>query len=223
MFNITIDGLAGCGKSTMSRLLSQALGLKCLNTGSIYRAITCHFLANYTEQDICDSVIEEFVKNMQVAVSFDSGKQVVTICGIDYSSSLRDEKVSNITPIISGYLAVREKVRDIQRDFATDNDCVVEGRDIGTVVLPNAQCKLFFIADSRVRAMRRLEQMKNVTDAPPFNEILRDLERRDEEDRDREYGAMIPASDAIIVDNTNDSIEQTLSKCIKIVEEKRKA
>ena len=221
MFNVTIDGLAGCGKSTMSKLIAKALGFKCLNTGSIYRAITCHFLSKYKAEDISDEIINSFVKDLDVKVDFSSGVQVVTVCGNDYTKHLRDEKISNLTPIISGYLVVREKVRDIQRDFAKENDCVVEGRDIGSVVLKDADCKLFFVASSKVRAERRYEQIKDSDDCPSFEEILADIEERDRQDRTREHGAMIPADDAIIVDNTDDTVEQTLEKCLKIIDNKR--
>lgn len=217
MFTITIDGLAGCGKSTMSRLIAKEMGYKCLNTGSIYRAITCHYLSQYDEQDISSESISHFVEKLNVEVIFEGEKQIVLVCGNDYSTILRDERISRVTPIISGYLTVREKVRDIQRDFARDNDCVVEGRDIGSVVLPMADCKLFFIASSKVRAERRYEQLKEKVGCPPFEEILKDIEQRDEQDKTREYGAMIPAPDAIIVDNTSDTIDETLDKCLKII------
>lgn len=221
MFNVTIDGLAGCGKSTMSRLIAKALNFRCLNTGSIYRAITCHYLSKHTKDDITDENITSFVKDLDVKVDFSSGVQVVTVCGKEYTKHLRDEEISNLTPIISGYLVVREKVRDIQRDFAKNNDCVVEGRDIGSVVLKDADCKLFFVATSKVRAQRRYEQIKDSENCPSFQEILNDIEERDRQDRTREHGAMIPADDAIIVDNTNDSIEETLQKCLQIINDKR--
>lgn len=220
MFNITIDGVAGCGKSTLAEQLSKKLKLKKFNTGMVYRAITCEYLSRFKGLPTAKK-IQDLLKNLVVEVKFVDGKQVVLVNNHDYSSILREENVSNMTPFVSGFDALREKVREIQRNFAKENDCIMEGRDIGRVVLKDAQVKLFLTASDEVRAKRRYEQMKKSPNCPPFEEILKDIKKRDDEDRNREHGAMIPADDAIIVDNSNETPNQTINRCIKIIEKAR--
>ena len=150
MFTITIDGKAGCGKSSIAKELSKRLGVKNFNTGAVYRAITCEYKKIYEYRNPTSQIIEEFVKNLNVEVVFSGENQVVLVNGNDYSSKLRDEEISNFVAMISPFDLIRQKVRQIQRDFAKLNDCVVEGRDIGTVVLPKAQCKFFITASNEV-------------------------------------------------------------------------
>lgn len=222
MFVITIDGLAGCGKSSIAKGLSKELGIKMLNTGAIYRGITCEYLKQYKDKLPNKEIIQKFISNIQVKVEFVGEEQHIYVNGTDWTPHIREEVVSNLTPLVSGYDILREKVRHIQRNFADKNNCVVEGRDIGSVVLKDAPCKLFFTASSKVRAERRYAQMQDLPDCPSFDEILKDIEQRDETDRTREHGAMVPADDAIIVDNSQETLEQTLSRCKKIVLEKMK-
>lgn len=221
MFNITIDGVAGCGKSSLADELSRRLNLKKFNTGMVYRAITCEYLARFRGKPSIEK-ITKLLSVLDVKVEFIDGKQVVFVNNHDYSKILRDENVSNMTPYVSGYGELREKVREIQRTFAKHNDCIMEGRDIGRVVLKDAQVKLFLTASDEVRAKRRFEQMKGQKDCPTFEEVLKDIKKRDEEDRKREHGAMIPADDAVIVDNSNETLEQTVTRCIEIINEKRR-
>lgn len=221
MFNITIDGVAGCGKSTLAEQLSKKLKLKKFNTGMVYRAITCEYLSRF-EGLPDDKKIKDLLHDLDVKVNFVDGKQVVLVNSKDYSAILRDENVSNMTPFVSGFDSLREKVREIQRDFASHNDCIMEGRDIGRVVLKDAQVKLFLTASDEVRAKRRFDQMKDLPTHPTFEEVLQDIKNRDEEDKNREFGAMLPADDAIIVDNSNETLPQTLSRCIKIIDKKKR-
>ncbi len=222
MFNVTIDGVAGCGKSTLAEQLSKELNLKKFNTGMVYRALTCEYLSRF--DGLPDSQkINILLKNLDVEVKFVDEKQVVTVNGKDYSANLRDERVSNITPFVSGFDILREKVREIQRNFAKSNDCIMEGRDIGRVVLKNAQVKLFLTASDEVRAKRRFDQLKNLPNCPTFEEVLQDIKKRDDEDKNREHGAMIPASDAIIIDNSNDTIPQTVARCVDIINKVKKS
>jgi len=220
MFTITIDGTAGSGKSTIAQRLSEVLKIKKLNTGAIYRGITCEFLKQYNDKKPNEKIITEFLKNIKIEVVFVRNLQNVTVNGTNYTPFLREERVSNFTPLLSGYDNLREKVREIQREFAKNNDCIVEGRDIGRVVLPNAQCKFFFTASVIARAKRRFEQLQDKK--IKLETIKKDIEKRDEMDTEREFGAMLPAEDAIIVDNSDYTIEQTLHICLKKIEEKRK-
>lgn len=222
MFALTIDGKAGCGKSSLAEELSKKLNLKKFNTGAVYRGITCEYFRQFGLKKPTEEIIKNFVNNLNVKVQFSGNTQEVIVNNCNYTSRLRDEEVSNFVALVSPYDDIRQKVRQIQREFSKSNDCIMEGRDIGTVVLPNAQCKLFITASNEVRAKRRLEQLKNEPDAPTYEELLQELNDRDYKDEHREHGAMLPAQDSIIIDNSNETLEQTLNRCLKIVESKKK-
>ena len=222
MFAVTIDGKAGCGKSTLADELSKQLNLKKFNTGAVYRGITCEYKKVYGELEPEIAQIEDFVKTLNVEVVFDGFVQKVIVNGTDYTYFLRDEGISNFVAKVSPFNEVREKVRQIQREFANNNDCIMEGRDIGTVVLPNAQCKLFITASSEVRAQRRYDQLKQTPDCPSYEEILEEINERDFKDINREHGALLPAKDSIIIDNSNETLEQTVERCKNIILEKWK-
>ena len=159
-------------------------------------------------------------QNQAFLRDFEGKIQKVIVNNVDYTPHLREERISNFVAVISPFDEIREKVRQIQRDFANKNNCVMEGRDIGTVVLPKAQCKLFVTASNEVRAQRRLEQLKGTENCPSFEELLEELNDRDFKDINREHGALLPAEDAIIIDNSNETLEQTVERCIKIIKEK---
>lgn len=222
MFAVTIDGKAGCGKSTLADELSKILKLKKFNTGAVYRGITCEYMKQFGQLKPTLEIINNFVKDLAVDVIFDGNTQKIVVNGNDYTPYLRDEVVSNFVAKVSPYNIVREKVREIQRSFAEYNDCIMEGRDIGTVVLPNAQCKLFVTASSEVRAQRRFDQLKDTENAPTYEEILNEINDRDDKDVNREHGALLPAKDGIIIDNSNETLEQTVNRCKKIIEDKQK-
>lgn len=221
MFAVTIDGKAGCGKSTLADELSKKLQLKKFNTGAVYRGITCEYKKQYGFKDPTVEEINKFVKSLNVEVIFEGFNQNVIVNGTNYTPHLRDEEISNFVAKVSPYNEVRKKVREIQREFAKNNDCIMEGRDIGTVVLPDAKCKLFVTASAEVRAKRRFEQLKETPDAPTYEEILKEINDRDFKDINREHGALLPAEDSIIIDNSNETVEQTLARCEKIIKEKR--
>ncbi len=221
MFSVTIDGKAGCGKSTLAKELSKRLGLKNFNTGAVYRGITCEYLRMYQDKTPTQKIIEEFLKVLDILVKFDEDEQHVIVNCIDYTSRLREEAISNFVAKVAPFDELREKVRQIQRKFAQEYDCVMEGRDIGTVVLKDAQCKLFITASNEVRAKRRYEQLKDTENCPTVEEILLELNDRDEKDVHREHGALLPASDSIIIDNSNETLEETINRCIRIIESRR--
>lgn len=223
MFIITIDGKAGSGKSTIAQKLSERLNIKKLDTGAIYRGITCEYLNKYADQKPNEEIVKNFIKNLKVEIFFEETKQNVVVNDKNFTPILREEKISNATPLLSGFDALREKVREIQRKFAAENDCIVEGRDIGKVVLPNAQCKFFFTASAIARAKRRFAQLKNDSTRPSLSQIKTDIEKRDKMDENREFGTMSPAKDAVIIDNSFLTIDQTLDECERIITQKRLA
>lgn len=222
MLNIAIDGHVGSGKSTLSKGLAKRLNLRVLDTGAIYRGIACRFKAEGLENHIDEGTINKFVEKLKVQVEFDGDLQRVIVDGVDYTPWLRKEETSVLTSKISPFPKIREKVLDIQRDFAKKYDCVIEGRDIGTVVLPNADVKFFITASEKVRAQRRYDQIKNLPDSPSYDEILKDLRMRDYQDEHRKIAPLKPAKDSIIMDTSEMTLEQTIEKCVQIIQETRK-
>ena len=220
MFAVTIDGKAGCGKSSLADELSKELDLKKFNTGAVYRGITCEYKRVYGNQEPTIEIITNFVNNLKIEVVFEGSTQKVIVNDNDYTYFLRDEEISNFVAKVSPFNDVRIKVRDIQREFAKNNNCIMEGRDIGTVVLPDAKCKLFITASAEVRAERRFNQLKETPDCPTYEEILEEINDRDAQDVNREHGALLPAKDGIIIDNSNETLEQTVERCKKIILEK---
>ena len=217
MINIAIDGHVGSGKSTLARGLAQKLGFHVLDTGAIYRGFACAF-RDRRSQNIDEQMIENFVKDIKVDIFFEGDLQHVVINGKDYTKHLREEEISVLSSKISPFPVLREKVRLIQRDFADKYNCVMEGRDIGSVVLPNADIKFFVTASEEVRAKRRFEQNKDKS--LTFNEILKDLRERDYREEHRKVAPLKPADDAIILDNSNMTLEQSIDFCLKCMAKK---
>lgn len=215
MLNIAIDGHVGSGKSTLAKGIAKNLGLKVLDTGAIYRGLACAF----KEGEWCDINLEnvtKFASQTTVKIAFIEDLQHVIVNGKDYTPWLRLEETSRIASQIAVFQVVRNKVLEIQRDFANNYDCVMEGRDIGTDVLPNAQLKLFITASEEVRAKRRFDQIKDKTQTS-FEQVLKDLRDRDYKDTHREIAPLKPAKDAIIIDTSDMTLEQTIEKCVDLI------
>ena len=221
MINITIDGHVGSGKSTLAKELAKKLGYKVLDTGAIYRGFACAFKeGNFKE--VNEENVNLLVKNSTVEVFFENDLQHVVVNGRDYTSHLREEEISVLSAKISPFPPLRGKVKDLQRNFAQKYNCVVEGRDIGTVVLPNADVKFFVTASEEVRAKRRFEQYKDKKDEPSFQEVLQDLKERDYRDEHRPIAPLKPAKDAIVVDSSDMTLPQTIDYCLSVIKDKVK-
>ena len=219
MFNIAIDGLVGSGKSTLSTEIAKRLNLKALDTGAIYRGIACYYLKlNLPNPN--DEIINKFVSNLNVEIKFVENIQNVIVNGENFTNMLRDENTSMMASLISPYKMIRNKVRLLQQKFASENDCIIEGRDIGTDVLPNAQVKLFLTGNATIRAKRRFLQIKDKPNSPTYEEILEDLNLRDYRDTHREVAPLKPAKDAIIIDSTNMNLEEMINYCVDIIKSK---
>lgn len=216
MFNITIDGCAGSGKTSLATRLSKSFKLKYFNTGAMYRAITCEYLKRYRESPNRE-IIGKFLKDLKIQVEFKGGVEHVIVNGTDYTSKLRDPKVTKLTPLVSSFNGIRMRARKIQREFAKSNNCVMEGRDIGSTVLKDADLKFFLVSKSEMRAKRRVLQLKLEGKSPSYKKILNEIERRDMADKERKYGRLRPARDAIIIDNSYQSLDDTFKKCRDIV------
>lgn len=219
--NIAIDGYVCSGKSTIARALAKRLDFKVFDTGALYRGVACAFdYMKLDENKICDDYIQKFSDQINVKVDFIDGLEHVFVNGIDYTAHLRTERASTLSAKISPFVCIREKVLNLQRSYARENNLVMEGRDIGSFVLPNADFKFFCTADESVRAKRRFEQQLALGNDVKFADILRELKERDYKDIHRDHGAIKVCPDSIIVDTTHQSLEQSVKFCLKEIRKK---
>ena len=221
MISIAIDGGTACGKGTIAKALAEKLGFKVLDTGAIFRGIACAFVEAGLEE-MNDQIIDNFVKGVKVSVVFDNDLQRVFVNGKDQTANLRTERTSQMASKISVYPKIRSFMNDVAREFAKNNNCIVEGRDITTVVLPDATVKFFFTADPVVRAKRRVNQLLASGKEAEFDAVYKDLLERDERDSKRAVAPLKPAEGAIIMDNSNMTEEESIEFCYKKILEKIK-
>ena len=219
MINIAIDGHVGSGKSTLARGLAKKLGFNVFDTGAIYRGLACEFKEK-GYKSIDENTISDFISSVEVKIFFEGDVQHVVVNGHDHTPNLRREEISMLSAQISPFPVLRDKVKDLQRHFAKEYNCIMEGRDIGTVVLPNADLKFFITASEEVRAQRRFDQVKDKPNSPSYQEILNDLRERDYKDEHRTVAPLKPAKDAIILDTSNMTLDDTINKCIEIINNK---
>ena len=217
MYQIAIDGTSGSGKSSFAKGLAKELGFYHLNTGEIYRALACAYKERgYSE--VNEANIIDFTKDIKVEVAFEERKQVVYVNDKSYTPFLRLEEISDLTSQISPFKILRGKVLDVQRNFAKGNNVVMEGRDIGSTVLPNANVKIFLTADVRARAERRYKELSPEDKAQTsFEEVLADLEERDYRDSHREGAPLQVAEGAVVLDNSNLNLQETIDEGVRIV------
>ena len=218
MLNIAIDGHVASGKSAVARAIAERLNIKVLDTGAIYRGLACAFKES-TFDGVNEENVNQFIKNLKVEVKFLDDAQHVFVNEKDYTPWLRLEETSTYASLISPYPILRKKVMAIQRDFAKNNDCVMEGRDIGTEVLPNATIKFFVTAREEVRAKRRYDQLKDKGNVD-YNQILEDLRARDYKDEHRTVAPLKPAEDSIILDTSDMTFEEVVEHCLALINKK---
>ncbi len=219
MINITIDGHGGSGKSTIARAIAEKLNFKVLNTGLIYRSIACRYLEEKLGEPT-DDIVEKFINNIKIEVFFENDNQIVLIDGKNYCDIYRNEEISQLTSNLSKFQSLRQKVLIIERTFAEKYDCVMEGRSIGSVALPNADVKLFLTASVEVRAKRRLEQFKEKNIDISFKQVLKDLKERDYNDEHRPIAPLIISPDSIIVDSSCMTLQETIDYCVNLIKDK---
>lgn len=206
---IAIDGPAGSGKSTTSRLVAKKLCISYLNTGSMYRAITLYFLNNNYSLEKDDML--EVIKNIDIDVSDSAERESVILDGIDVTSKLRTLKVSSFVSKISSNDLIRQKMVEIQRKISQDKSIVIDGRDIGTVVFPNADYKFFITASIEERAKRRFEELQIKNKSVSLNSIMREIRDRDYLDSTRKISPLKKANDAILIDTTHLSVDEQVN------------
>lgn len=219
MINIAIDGLSGSGKGELAKGLSKNFNLKHLDTGAIFRTMGIIFWKKKIS-DPTESEVSQFLSESKIEINFDSNSQRMILNGEDVTSFLREEEVSKLASKVSAFAFAREKYLEVVGEFANNYDCVIDGRDITSIVLPNADVKFYLTADERTRAERRYNENVSKNIACTFEEVLANLQERDYRDTHRDVAPLIIVDDAVVVDNTNISIEETIEKCSEIIREK---
>lgn len=215
--NIAIDGPAGAGKSTIAKKLAKELGYIYVDTGAMYRAMAYHFLQNNIASDN-ESEIAKSCKNVDVSISYIDGEQQVLLNGQNISDKIRNEEVGNMASATSVYPVVRTKLVELQRQLASKENVIMDGRDIGTVVLPNANVKIYLTASSKVRAKRRFDELTAKGEDCNFGDIEKDIIDRDYRDMHRETSPLKQADDAILLDTSDMDIDQVVSRMKEIIE-----
>lgn len=216
-FNVAIDGPAGSGKSTISKILGKKLNILCLDTGAMYRACALKCLQSGAKDE---QSVQKIMEKIDLKVEYKDGRQVTVLDGKDVSNDIRTADISMLASKISAYACVREKMVAMQREIASATSCILDGRDIGTNVLPNAQFKFFLTASDKVRAERRFKEDKEKGYNPDFGEILKDIIKRDEQDRTRAIAPLKKAADAIEVDTSGMTVEEVVSFIENKIQEK---
>lgn len=214
--NIAIDGPAGAGKSTIARMVSAQMGFIYVDTGAMYRAAALYI----TENNIADEGIEAALENMEISLKFVNGEQRVFLNGSDVSGLIRTPEISMAASRTSAFPAVRAKLFYLQQKIARENSVIMDGRDIGTVVLPNADVKIFLTASAEKRAERRFKELSEKPDCPSYEEILKDIVERDKQDSSRETAPLKKADDAVLADTTELTLEQSAELIANIIREK---
>lgn len=218
MINIAIDGPSGAGKSTVARGAAKELGYIYVDTGALYRAIGLYALRNEI-LTTDEKGITESLNKIKVEIKFEGDTQYVYLNGENVSEAIRQHEVSMAASNVSAIPSVRAFLFDLQREIASKNNCLMDGRDIGTVVLPNAQIKIFLTADDEERAMRRYKELKAKGSQVSFDEVLKDLRERDYNDTHRDIAPLKPAEDSIIFNTTGYSLTESIDKVVSIVKE----
>lgn len=219
MINVAIDGPAGAGKSTVAKGVAAKLGYIYVDTGALYRAIGVYALRQGVDTKDGES-ISALLPEINVELKFIDGVQHVFLNGEDVSVDIRTPDASMAASNVSAIPSVRSFLFDLQRDIARKNDCIMDGRDIGTVVLPNAQVKIFLTADPEERAMRRYKELIVKDPDIKYDDVLLDLKQRDYQDSHREIAPLKPAEDSVVYNTTGNSLEESVEKVINIIKEK---
>ena len=217
MYNIAIDGPAGAGKSTIAKMAAKKLDFIYVDTGAMYRAMALYFLRR--EIDAKDEKkIAEACEHINVTIAYQEGEQQVLLNGENVNAFIRTEEVSMMTSNTSKYPAVREKLLYLQRERAAANNVIMDGRDIGTCVLPDAELKIYLTASASERAKRRYLEQKERGVESDLAQIERDIIARDEQDMNREIAPLKQAEDAIYLDTSDMTIEEVVTKIVSLVQ-----
>ena len=218
-FNLAIDGPAGAGKSTIAKRVAKELSFVYVDTGAMYRAMGIYFsdLGIAPEEQ---EKIEAACKDVKISISYENGEQQVYLNGVNVTGRLRTEEAGKMASATSAYLEVRKKLVELQQEMAENTDLVMDGRDIGTVVLPKADVKIFLTASAEVRAKRRFDELQQKGDKTPYAQILAETKQRDKQDSERTIAPLKQAADAVLLDTSDDTVKQSVDAILAIVRRK---
>lgn len=219
MFAIAIDGPAGAGKSSAAKAAAKKLGFIYVDTGALYRTVSLYMFKNGIE--IADpEAVAAALPQVKISLKFEEDGQHVILGDEDVSQQIRTPEVSMGASKVSAISKVREFLFDLQLDLAAKNNVLMDGRDIGTVVLPHAQVKIFLTASAEERARRRCLELEQKGTPQPYEEVLEDIRKRDYQDSHREIAPLVPAEDAVIVDTSDCDLEGAVERILQIVYKK---
>ena len=222
MISIAIDGPAGAGKSTIAKAVAKQLEYIYVDTGALYRSIALNAINSGTNTDN-EAEINELLSNTKIEIKFIDGEQRVFLNSQDISDKIRTTEVSMMASKVSAIAAVRDFLLELQRGLARENNVIMDGRDIGTVVLPQAQVKIFLTASAQCRAKRRYKDYLAAGNTKEsYEQILADIQQRDYNDSHRAVAPLKPAEDSVIVDTSDDTLEQSVEKITAVVNSKIK-
>ena len=210
-YNVAIDGPAGAGKSTIAKLVAKEKGYIYVDTGAMYRALAVHFLKKGIAPENTEEVVEACC-DADVSIRYEDGVQQVYLNGENVTGMLRTEEVGNMASKTSAIPEVREKLLELQRTLAKENDVIMDGRDIGTNILPDADVKIYLTASVETRAKRRYDELKEKGEDCDLEQIAQDIKARDERDMNRETAPLKQAEDAILVDSSYMTIPEVVSE-----------
>ena len=217
-YKIAIDGPAGAGKSTIAKRLAKELGAIYVDTGAMYRAMAYYFIQKGVDKEDIDT-ITKLCKDVEVSISYENGEQQVILNGENITGFIRQEAVGNMASATSVYPVVREKLVELQRQLAARENVVMDGRDIGTVVLPDANVKIFLTASSKVRAKRRFDELTAKGEKCDIDAIEKDIIERDHRDMTRETSPLKQADDAVLLDSSDMTIDEVVDRMKQLVKE----
>lgn len=220
--NIAIDGPSGAGKSTIARAASKRLGFIYVDTGALYRAVACHMLSRGISADDEEAVSAELagLGEDYFSLRFIDGVQHVFCGEEDVSDKIRTPEISMGASNVSAIPAVRKYLFELQRKIARENNIIMDGRDIGTVVLPNADLKIYLTASAEERANRRFKELSAKKDCPPYDKVLADIRQRDYNDMNREIAPLKQADDAVLADTSELNFEEATELVLRLIREK---
>ena len=220
VINVAIDGPAGAGKSTISRKAAAELGFIYIDTGALYRTVGLNALRKGADINDAASVIATLTDDLKVELKFIDGEQRMFLCGEDVSDKIRTPEVSSAASKTSAVPEVRKFLFDLQKQLAKENNCIMDGRDIGTVVLPDADVKIFLTATPEARAERRYLELKEKGMDVTYEDVLADMIKRDYDDSHRAIAPLKQADDAVLADTSGNTLEQSIELILSIIKER---